>query len=93
MLRRLILVLALLTTVAAPVLAAQPPSRSQSEFVPIDQLPPTEQMPAAPFVISAYALVWLIAMFYVWTIWKRVNSLEAEFRALEQRSSSRNKRP
>ena len=86
MIRRLVLALVFLTTVAVPVLALQPPSTGQSEFVPISQLPPTEQMPAAPFVIIAYALLWLIAMFYVWTIWRRVNSLEAEFRALQQRS-------
>ncbi len=93
MLRRVVLALVFLTTVVVPVVAFQPPSRSQSEFVPIDQLPPTEQMPAAPFLISAYAIIWLIALFYIWTIWKRVNSLEAEFRALEQRSSGKNKRP
>ena len=45
-------------------------------------------MPAAPFLISAYAIVWLIAMFYIWTIWQRVNTLEAGIphaRAAQQR--------
>jgi len=85
MLKRLALVLFLMTGVAAPVLAQQTPTTSQEKFVPIDQLPPEEKLPAAPFLISAYAIVWLIAMFYIWTVWQRVNKLETEFRALERR--------
>jgi CcmD family protein len=87
MLRRLVLVLSLLAPLATPVLARQqPPPSSQSEFKPISELPATEKMPAAPFLISAYAIVWLIAMFYIWTIWRRVGKLEGEFRTLERRS-------
>ena len=80
------LVLSLFVAVGAPVGALQPPTTSQEKFVPIDQLPPTEKLPAAPFLISAYAIVWLIAMFYIWTVWQRVNKLEGEFRALERRA-------
>ncbi len=43
-------------------------------------------MPAAPFVIAAYVIVWLIAMLYIGTIWQRVNRLEGEFHALERRA-------
>jgi CcmD family protein len=43
-------------------------------------------------LISAYAIVWLIAMFYIWTIWQRVNRLEGEFRTLERRSRPGNPR-
>lgn len=86
MLKRLVLVLSLMTLVAAPVRALQAPTTSQEKFVPIDQLPATEKLPAAPFLISAYAIVWLIAMFYIWTIWQRVNKLETEFRTLERRA-------
>ena len=86
------LVFSLMTAVAAPVVAFQPPTTSQEKFVPIDQLPPTEKLPAAPFLISAYAIVWLIAMFYIWTIWQRVNKLESEFRTLERRARKDNTR-
>jgi CcmD family protein len=82
-------VLFALTLALVPVASAfaQPPA-GQTEFVPIDQLPPSEQLPAAPFLIAAYAIIWLLAMFYVWTIWRRMNRLEGEFRTLERRSGS-----
>ncbi len=86
MLKRLLLVLSLMFAVAAPVRTFQAPTTSQDKFVPIDQLPATEKLPAAPFLFSASAVVWLIAMFYIWTIWQRVNKLETEFRTLERRT-------
>ena len=64
-------------------LALQPPP--QTEFVPLDTLPPGDQLPSAPLLIGAYAFVWLAAMFYLWTIWKRLGSVERDLRALEQR--------
>ena len=70
---------------AATLSALQPPAGGQGGFVPIDQLPPTEQLPAAPLLIAAYAFVWVAAMFYLWTIWRRLNKVETEMRALERR--------
>jgi CcmD family protein len=57
----------------------------QGEFLPVDQLPPSEQLPAAPLLITAYAFVWLAVFFYVWTVWRRLNKVEAEMRVLEKR--------
>jgi hypothetical protein len=51
-----------LTTVA--MIAQQPPSGSD-QFLPLDQLPPGQELPAAPFLIGAYAFVWVAAMFYL----------------------------
>ena len=77
----------MLFTVAVPaMLALQPANPGQDGFVPISELPESEKLPAAPFLIAAYVILWLIAMFYIWTIWRRVNTLEGEFRTLEQRS-------
>jgi CcmD family protein len=70
---------------AAPAWAFQPPS--QGEFVPIGQLPPTEQMPAAPLLIGAYAFVWIAVMVYLWSIWRRLNRVEADLQALERRTT------
>ena len=64
--------------------AAQPPKPGTDVFVPVDQLPPTEQMPSAPYVVAAYAFVWLIAMFYLWTIWRRIGKVEADMKGLER---------
>jgi CcmD family protein len=61
----------------------------QGEFVPIDQLPPAEQLPAAPLLITAYAFVWVAVFFYVWTVWRRLNKVEADMRLFEKRQSQR----
>lgn len=73
---------------AAPVFAWQPPP-GQSEFVPVESLPPSEQLPAAPYLIAAYAFVWIAVMFYLWTIWRRMNRVETEMRALAQKTTPR----
>jgi hypothetical protein len=70
----------------AAALALQPPA--QSEFVPASSLPPGEQLPSAPLLVAAYAFVWIAAMFYMWTIWKRLGKVEANIRTLEQRRGS-----
>lgn len=72
----------------ASLAAAQPPS-GQGAFVPINELPTTDQLPAAPLLIAAYAFVWVAVMFYLWTIWHRLNKVETEMRALERRSQTR----
>ena len=69
---------------AARVLAMQPPAQ-QNEFVPVDKLPPAEQLPAAPLLIAAYAFVWIALMFYMWTIWRRLSKIEADIQTLESK--------
>ena len=73
---------------ALNVLAAQAPA-GQGEFVPISELPPGDQLPAAPLLIIAYAFVWLALMFYLWTIWRRLGKVEREMRTLAERSRGR----
>jgi CcmD family protein len=72
---------------AASAFAMQPPA-PQTEFIPIDKLPPSDQLPSAPLLVAAYAFVWIAVMFYLWTIWRRLNKVEADMRALEQRSAT-----
>lgn len=67
----------------AAALALQPPP--QTEFVPLDKLPPSEQLPSAPLLVAAYAFVWLAAMFYIWTIWRRLRKVDADIRTLQHR--------
>jgi len=74
---------------SVPLLAqGQPPQPGQGlrGFVPIDQLPPSDQLPAAPYLIAAYLFVWLAAIFYIWSVWRRMDKVQAEIRALERRS-------
>ena len=67
---------------------ATPPATTapaQDEFVPISELPQDEQIPAAPLLITAYALVWVILAVYVWTLWRRFQRAEQDVKALADR--------
>jgi CcmD family protein len=64
----------------------QPPRRpAQDEFVPIDQLPPQEQLPAAPLLVAAYSVVWVLVAGYLFSIWRRVGRVERELAEVSQR--------
>jgi CcmD family protein len=84
---RILSVLALVLTlaVAAPVvLSAQGQPAARDEYVPISELPPDEEMPAAPMVIGAYVFVWVAFVGYVFTLVGRAKKLEADLQALER---------
>ena len=51
--------LAVFLLMSATVLAQEP----QSEFLPVTELPASEQLPSAPLVIAAYAFVWAAFLF------------------------------
>ena len=90
MIRSIYLTVVSLALTAASVLAAQPPA-GQSEFKPLSEVPPTEQLPGGVFVVVAYSFIWVATMVYVWFVWKRLRQVEDEMRAL-QRSSPEIKR-
>ena len=70
--------------------AAQPPTTAaQDGFVPMDDIPPEDRMPAAPLVAAAYAVVWAIAVGYLWTIWQRLGTVEAELADVTRRIGGR----
>ncbi len=78
---------------AAVSAATQPPQTpAQEGFVPIDQLAPKEQLPAAPLVIAAYSVAWIAVFVYIVTIWKRLARVEKEMAALSQRVASGGRR-
>jgi CcmD family protein len=90
--KRLVLLIALLVLLPGAVLPAQQPSQapaSQGDFVPLSALPQTEQLPAAPLLIAAYAFVWVALMVYVWSLWKRMATLERELADLQRRVPKR----
>lgn len=57
-------------------------------FVPVDTLPATEQFPAAPLLIAAYAFVWLAVFGYVWSLWRRLGKVEGELQQLAKRTGA-----
>jgi CcmD family protein len=84
MTRRLFAVLLLVLALAPPIAAAQqPPEKPQDEFVPISELPPQDQLPSAPLLIGAYALVWLALGGYVLSVARRLNSVQRELERLD----------
>ena len=70
---------------AAAQSPSQPPKPAQDGFVPIDQLAPKEELPAAPLVMAAYVIAWLIPFVYVWSIWRRLDKVEAEIADVTRR--------
>lgn len=54
-------------------------------FVPMNSLPPGEELPAARFVVASYAFFLLLMVFYIWTIWKRLAKVEQDMKELGRR--------
>jgi CcmD family protein len=81
---RTCLALILLVLGLAPgAFAQQPPPEPQDEFVPISELPPQDQLPAAPLLIGAYAFVWLALGGYVLSVARRLNTVQREVERLD----------
>jgi len=93
MLRRIFVTVALLAGLAggvspvfaqAPAGQQNPAQRDQQEgFVPIDQLPPQDQLPAAPLLIGAYVFVLLALFGYVFSVARRLGAVQREVQRLE----------
>jgi CcmD family protein len=86
---RCLVCVAVLSVVWPPVSSAaqtpQPPG--QEEFVPLSEIPPEEQIPAFTLVASAYALVWLVLLGYVWSLSRRLHAVESELTSLARKQS------
>ena len=67
---------------SATVHAQQPPPQ-QEEFVPIDQLPPQDQLPAAPLLVTAYSFVVLVLFAYVVTVARRLGLVQRDLDRLQ----------
>jgi hypothetical protein len=96
-LRRTALVACLLAVAVLPVLAQdageaprlarllldnQPPP-PQGEFVPVDELPVEEQIPAATLLISAYVFVVVMLFAYLISVGRRLGVVQQEVVRLE----------
>lgn len=65
----------------------RPPTTADSEYVPVTGAE-QEQLPAAPLVIGAYAVVWIAVLLYLWSIWRRLAHVEREIAHVAQRIES-----
>ena len=72
------------SALAGPAAAAtQPPP--VEEFVPIDELPEEDRLPAAPFLVASYSIVWILAFGYFWLLSRRMSDVERELADLSRR--------
>jgi hypothetical protein len=70
--------------VRATLHAQQPQQpQQQEEFVPIDELPPQDQLPAAPLLVTAYAFVVLALFAYVISVARRLGAVQRDLDRLQ----------
>ena len=81
---RILAALALAVSAPAALLAQQ-----ATDFVPVNPSEQVESLPAAPMVMAAYAIVWLILIGYVWSLRRRQARIELEMAALRARVNGR----
>jgi CcmD family protein len=67
---------------AGSVFAQQQPP---PDFVPVENAPPGEQIPAMPLLGAAYGFIWVGLLGYVWSLARRLRQVEAELTELESR--------
>ena len=75
----------LLSAIASPftgTATAQPP-KQQEQYVPIDQLPPQEQVAALPLLVAAYVFVPVVLFLYLFSLAKRMTAVSREIERLE----------
>jgi hypothetical protein len=85
-LKRWCAVLSLVFVWAVSSVMAQPPSpqpSQQNEFIPINQLPPQDQLPAAPLLIGAYVFVLAVLFLYVLSVARRLTNVQRELDRLD----------
>ena len=64
------------------VIAQQQPTRT-NEYVPIKELPPQEQLAAAPLLIGAYVFVLAVLFVYVFSVARRLTNVQRELDRLD----------
>jgi CcmD family protein len=73
--------------------AQQPPTTAAQEgFVPVDESKPQEHLPAAPLVMTAYAVAWVAIFGYVWSLWSRLARVEREIAEVSRRVDAGSRR-
>lgn len=82
MLLRALVVSLLMSVVSTPPLLAQTKPTQQEEFTPISELPPEEQLAAAPLLIGAYAFVLAVLFGYLVTVSRRLSAIARDINRL-----------
>ena len=75
-------------TIAGVPAATFAQTPAQEGFVPVDQVPGQEELPAAPLVAGAYGVAWAAVLIYLFSIWKRLAAVEREMADVARRVSA-----
>ena len=86
LLAKIVLVVALAASAASTAAAQEPRTpAAQDEFVPVSELPDVEQLPAAPLLITAYAVFWAASFVYLLFIRRKMAAVDRELADLRRR--------
>ena len=72
--------------------AQQVPPGAPEGFVPLDPSVAREQLPAAPLVMGAYSIAWILLIGYLWSIWRRLAKVQQEIAVVSRRLEGGSKR-
>lgn len=83
--RIVLAVLVVLSAAAVTDVYAQPPAEPDplEGFVSIDELPPQDQLPAAPLLVAAYSFVVVALFVYVLSVARRLTAVKQDIERLE----------
>jgi CcmD family protein len=82
---QILLVWVALAVVPSVSLANARQQQPPADFVPVENAPPGEQIPAMPLLGAAYGFIWIGVFGYVWSLSRRLQKVESELAALESR--------
>ena len=82
----------LITIFATSLMAQQVPPGAPEGFVPLDPSVASEQLPAAPLVMGAYGIAWILLIGYLWSIWRRLSKVQQEIAVVSRRLEGGSKR-
>ena len=73
----------LICVLAFPLSVVFAQTKPPEVFLPLDQLPPSEQIPAARLLIAAYVVVIVVLFLYVLSVARRLNTVQREVDRLD----------
>lgn len=80
---RMLLLAIVVAGVSVGLAGQQAPMDPDDPFVPIAELPPQDQLPAAPLLVTAYSFVLLALFAYLFSVARRLQHVQREVERLE----------
>jgi len=84
---RLTWIVLMLAALVAPPAALGAQGQPPPDFVPVENAPAGEQIPAMPLLGAAYGVIWVGVFGYVWSVARRLQKVEDELAQLESKKA------